>query len=142
MICRSPNNEKEWEQYYDLRYSVLRKPLGQEPGSEQNEGDKTGEHFALFDLDNIIAVGRLDFNNEEVGQVRFVAVHPEYQGQGKGKLLMRSIESRAKYLGLNKIVLHARENALDFYERLNYTQIKKSHLLLGQVQHYFMVKEL
>ena len=37
---RAPRNEKEWEDYYDLRYRILREPLGKERGSEKNDGDK------------------------------------------------------------------------------------------------------
>ena len=45
---RIPETEEEWEDYYALRYRVLREPLGQPIGSERNEGDETGIHFALY----------------------------------------------------------------------------------------------
>ena len=39
---RSPKTTDEWQEYYDLRYRVLRQPWNQPRGSERNEGDKKG----------------------------------------------------------------------------------------------------
>ena len=57
---RSPKTDKEWVEYYDLRYRVLRQPWNQPIGSERNEGDASEQHFALYSDLNLIAVGRLD----------------------------------------------------------------------------------
>ena len=57
---RPPRNEKEWENYYDLRYRILREPLGKERGSEKNEGDELGEHICLYDNGILKAIARLD----------------------------------------------------------------------------------
>ena len=46
---RLPKTEDEWEDYYDLRYRVLRQPLNQPRGSEKNDGDEDGIHFALYE---------------------------------------------------------------------------------------------
>ncbi|MEN9442704.1 MAG: hypothetical protein RLZ33_2781, partial [Bacteroidota bacterium] len=48
MEIRSPQIEREWEEYFDLRYRILREPLNQPKGSERNDGDATGIHFALY----------------------------------------------------------------------------------------------
>jgi hypothetical protein len=40
------------------------------------------------------------------------------------------------------MILHAREVALDFYKKLDYELVEKSHLLFGEIQHYLMVKDL
>ncbi len=56
IIIRSPKNDLEWEQYYDLRYRVLRQPWKQPRGSERNEGDETGEHFALYENEKLMAI--------------------------------------------------------------------------------------
>ena len=45
---RSPKTDKEWVEYYDLRYRVLRQPWNQPIGSERNEGDASEQHFALY----------------------------------------------------------------------------------------------
>lgn len=139
---RTPKTAEEWEAYYDLRYRILREPLGQPRGSERNDGDETGIHFALFEEGSIKAIARLDANDSSAMQVRFVAVELTEQGKGLGKMIMEATEQVARELGMSKIVLHARENALDFYRNLGYGLVEKSHNLFGLVQHYYMEKAL
>jgi tRNA-dihydrouridine synthase len=55
---------------------------------------------------------------------------------------MEACERVACERGDTKIILHAREVALNFYTKLDYKLIEKSHLLFGEIQHYLMEKEL
>ena len=142
IVIRTPKTPVEWEKYYDLRYRILREPWQQPRGSERNEGDATEMHFAYFENGKILGVGRLDSQSEKVAQIRFMAVETETQGKGIGKALMLEMEQVAKERGDKKIILHAREIALDFYQKLGYALIEKSHNLFGQIQHYLMEKEI
>lgn len=136
-----PNSPDEWDDYYRLRYLVLRKPLGQPEGSERNEGDLTGEHFALYEDDVLKAIARLDNYAPTISQVRFVAVDSSIQGKGYGKLIMEAVEKRSKETGNTKMILHARDYAVPFYEKLNYILVEKSYKLFDVLQHYLMEKE-
>lgn len=139
---REPRNEKEWEDYYDLRYRVLREPLEQERGSEKNDGDTTGIHFALYDNGTLKAIARLDETDQQgVAQVRFVAVETDQQGKGYGAEIMEAVEENSQERGDHKMILHARDYAVDFYKKLGYTIVEKSHLLFGVLQHYLMERE-
>jgi predicted GNAT family N-acyltransferase len=138
---RLPNTPDEWDDYYRLRYLVLRKPLGQPEGSERNEGDLTGEHFALYEDDVLRAIARLDTYTPTISQVRFVAVDTSIQGKGYGKLIMEAVENRSKETGNTKMILHARDYAVPFYEKLNYNIVEKSYKLFDVLQHYLMEKE-
>ena len=138
---RLPNTPYEWDDYYRLRYLVLRKPLGQPEGSERNEGDLTGEHFALYEDDVLRAIARLDTYTPTISQVRFVAVDTSIQGKGYGKLIMEAVENRSKETGNTKMILHARDYAVPFYEKLNYNIVEKSYKLFDVLQHYLMEKE-
>jgi len=142
IVIRTPNSEKEWENYYDLRYRILREPLNQPLGSEKNEGDSTGIHFALYDDGILKAIARLDQSVEKISQVRFVAVETSSQGKGYGKLIMEATEATSKDQGNKKMILHARDYAVDFYLKLNYTLIEPSYKLFDVLQHYLMEKEL
>jgi GNAT superfamily N-acetyltransferase len=137
---RSPQTQEEWDAYYDLRYRVLREPLDQPRGSEKNEGDETGEHFALFEDNVIKAIARLDHSGDRIGQVRFVAVDQALQGKGFGRLIMEATEKRSVERGDHTMILHARDYAVDFYLKLGYTLIEPSHKLFGVLQHYLMEK--
>lgn len=143
ITIRTPKSDAEWDAYYDLRYRILREPLGQPRGSERNEGDEIGIHFALFEDDKIKAIARLDYSDlqEGIAQVRFVAVEENLQGKGFGKKIMIATEEAAIARGDKKMILHARDYAVDFYLKLGYTLIGESYLLFGQLQHYLMEKE-
>ena len=142
IVIRAPKNELEWEQYYDLRYRVLRQPWNQPRGSERNDGDATGVHFAVYENENLKAIARLDINDEKIAQVRFVAVETEIQRKGYGKQVMLAIESYCKTKNSSEIILHAREIAIPFYQNLNYVLIEKSHLLFNEIQHFLMTKKI
>jgi GNAT superfamily N-acetyltransferase len=141
MEIRSPQTEREWEDYFDLRYRILRKPLNQPKGSERNEGDASGIHIALYDNGIVKAIARLDQQDAEVFQVRFVAVEKAEQGAGYGRKIMEATEQKAKELKGQKIILHARDYAVDFYLKLNYKLIEPSYKLFDVLQHFLMEKE-
>lgn len=137
---RCPNSEIEWESYYDLRYRILREPWNQPPGSERNEGDDSAIHVAYFENGKIFGVARLDLMVDDIGQIRFMAVETSKQGKGIGEKLMLHLEELAFLNGRKKIILHAREIAIGFYQKLGYVMIEKSHLLFGEIQHFLMKK--
>jgi GNAT superfamily N-acetyltransferase len=143
MTIRTPQNNIEWEQYYNLRFRVLREPWNQPRGSERNEHDAIALHLACFEQDELCGVVRLDTHESATqAQIRFMAVDPSYQGKGIGKKLMQAAEQKAIQLGFSKMMLQARENALPFYQSLHYKLIEKSHLLFGEIQHFRMEKNL
>ncbi len=139
---RSPQTELEWQAYYDLRYRILRAPLNQPLGSEKNDGDATGVHFALYEDGILRAIARLDRAEPGLAQVRFVAVDDNLQGRGYGRMIMQATEEAAKQRGDTEMILQARDYAVDFYLKLGYTLIEKSHLLFGVLQHFKMSKRL
>jgi predicted GNAT family N-acyltransferase len=138
---RTPKDH-EWDAYYDLRYRVLRAPLNQVRGSERNDGDAAGIHFALYEDNTLKAIARLDRHDETTVQVRFVAVETSEQGKGYGRLIMEATEQHAAGGGNTKMILHARDYAVDFYLRLGYILIEPSHKLFGVLQHFLMEKSL
>jgi predicted GNAT family N-acyltransferase len=137
-----PKTQKEWDSYYDLRYRILREPLGKERGSERNDGDENGIHFALYDNKKLVAVARLDSVDQSICQARFVAVESNLQGKGYGKEIMNALENKAERLGYYKMILHARDYALPFYEKLGYTLVGPSYVLFDVLQHFEMFKLL
>jgi N-acetylglutamate synthase-like GNAT family acetyltransferase len=140
-MIRSPQSETEWTAYFQLRYAILRAPWGQSKGSEQTADEDQHQHFAYFDNANeLLGVGRLDLVDPQTTQVRFMAVADQQQGKGIGKAIMYEMENISKEKGIQKIVLHAREIALPFYQKLGYQLDAPSHLLFGEIQHFLMHK--
>jgi N-acetylglutamate synthase-like GNAT family acetyltransferase len=112
-------------------------------GSEQSPDEAKHQHFAFFDEQaKILGVGRLDLIDHQTAQIRFMAVDQDVQNNGIGKSLMLDMELAAKASGVQEIILHAREIALPFYDKLGYQLVEKSHLLFGEIQHFLMRKKL
>lgn len=141
IIISKPQTPKEFEAYYLLRYEILRKPWGQPRGSEKDENEESSIHIIASDnKKKILGVCRLQFNSEEEAQIRFMAVDSNTQGMGVGQKMLQFAEQEAKKYGRKKVVLQARENAVEFYKRSGYQVIKKTFLMWNEIQHYLMEK--
>ena len=142
-VCRSPKTAEEFEQYYQLRWQVLRQPWGQSLGSERDNLEQESYHRMVVDENSkVLAVGRLEKISQYSGQIRFMAVCPSAQGQGLGRQIIEALEQQAKKLGITNITLNAREKALSFYQKLGYISKGFSHLLFDEIKHFTMNKEL
>ena len=137
---RTPKSKEEWKDYFHLRFITLREPWNQPLGSEKDEGDSKATHFALFENGVLKGAGRMDIIDAETAQVRYFCVAPDSEGRGFGRRIMQSIEMEAKEREIEKIILHARENAVKFYQRLGYQILSESYLLFGVIQHWLMEK--
>ena len=139
-----PSTSEEFKKYYNLRYEVLRKPWGQPLGSERDEREETSIHRMIIDNKTVkvLAVGRLQFNSTHEAQIRYMAVADNLQGKGLGSQIISALEDVARGKGIQRIILSARENALQFYKNNGYEIIEKTHLLFGKIQHWLMRKEL
>ena len=139
-----PSTSKEFKKYYNLRYEVLRKPWGQPMGSERDKREETSIHRMIVDENSgdVLAVGRLQYNSIDEAQIRYMAVADKFQGKGLGSQLISVLEDVARGKGIQRIILSARENALQFYKNNGYEIIEKTHFLFGKIQHWLMRKEL
>ena len=141
-LC-SPSTTDELTQYYQLRWQILRKPWGQQQGSERDEYEKQAIHKMVINEEGeVLAVGRLEKTNTYKGQIRFMAVSDKAQGQGLGQQVLNALEQKASQLGLKEITLNAREDAIGFYQKLGYKKEKFSHTLFDEIKHYTMIKPL
>ncbi len=139
---RVPETPGEWDQYYNLRWRVLREPWGQPLGSERDELDLQSFHAAIWDGVMPVAVGRLHFNSPLEAQVRYMAVDPNWQGQQLGSRILSLLEARAQSAGAQRVVLNAREDAAGFYHRHGYSVTGPAGLLFGAIPHLQMLKRL
>jgi N-acetylglutamate synthase-like GNAT family acetyltransferase len=145
MLIKSPENSIEWDAYYDLRWRMLRAPWNQEKGTEKDELEHHKDTFhamAVDDSNNICGVARLQVIDENMAQLRYMAVHPLHQGRGVGKALVLHLESKAQSIGIKNIKLQSRENAVNFYISLGYNLVEKTFLMYNSIQHYLMQKVL
>jgi len=147
ITIRSPETEEELQQYYHLRWQLLRAPWGEPEGSEKDALEQQSHHFIAvsdnqMNSSGIVGVARLQFNNQEEAQIRYMAVVPAFRRMGVGRTLIDALEQQAQVNGCRQIMLNARENAVAFYRALGYRTEGRSYLLFGTIQHYKMTKRI
>jgi GNAT superfamily N-acetyltransferase len=143
MRPRSPQNDAEWESYYELRYQVLRAPWGQPRDSKGSDEDVPMVHAMIADhRKRAVAVGRLLILSPTEGQIRSMATAEDMRGQGLGQQIIRYLEQAARDAGITVITLNARKDAIPFYEKLGYERVGEGPLLFGKIPHAAMRKEL
>ena len=92
---------------------------------------------------NVIAVGRIHFLIERnIAQIRYMAVDNNHIKEGLGTKILTCLEVYASNNKIDKIILHSRETANDFYIKNGYKKIKKTHMLYNEIQHWLMEKEI
>lgn len=103
------------------RNAVLREPLGRRLTEDELARDVAYLHYAAFTDDGEV-VGTVLLGALSATQVRArqVSVQAEVQGSGVGTRLMAFAEGQARTQGFSEMVLHARETAVPFYERIGY----------------------
>jgi len=138
----TPQSPQDWQDYYQLRYQVLRAPWGQPPGSERDELEADSAHrFVRAQDGSVLAVGRLHRLQDGWAQVRYMAVAENARGHGLGALLLQGLEQQAVAWKCAGITLNAREQAIGFYRHLGYQPGRQLEPLFG-IAHQQMTKSL
>ena len=138
-----PASPADFQQYYELRWKILRAPWNQPRGSERDSRDADSTHLMMIDnRDVAVAVARLHFNSIREAQIRYMAVAVEQQRRGLGSRMLQALEQKAAALGAACIVLDAREAALGFYVRQGYSAEGPGHMLYNCISHIRMCKTL
>ena len=139
----SPQSEAEWDNYFDLRWRVLRAPWHQARGSEKDDREAESEHLMIVGQDSRpLAVGRLHFNSLAVAQIRFMAVDPAAQGRGLGTAILQKLEQRARAAGATSIVLNSRDDARPFYQKHGFAVVGPAPTMFDAIKHVRMQKDL
>lgn len=131
----------EYEQTVALRHQVLRKPLGLSYDPTELAGEKDSFHLALGEEAELVACLVLKPLDERFIKMRQLAVRQNAQGKGFGRALVNYAESFLKGRGYEEIVLHARETARGFYEKLGY-EVEGDPFIEVGLPHLFMRKQL
>ncbi len=140
---KKAETEEELAQCYELRYQILRKPWQQPRGSETDGREQECiTALAIDENENPIGTGRLQMNTDDEAQIRYMAVADVQQGRGVGGELLLFLEGEAKKLGAKNMVLNARENAIQFYQKHGYIMTAEAETLWGIIPHKRMEKVL
>lgn len=131
----------EYEKMIRLREEVLRHPLGLSFSEDELNGEKNDVLIAAFDDDEMLGCCLLTEIKEDIVRLRQMAVRDNVQRKGIGQAIMNFAETLAKDKGYKKIIMHARDTAMGFYERCGYTTVSSSFIEVS-IPHYLMEKTL
>jgi predicted GNAT family N-acyltransferase len=139
---RSPLTNSEWKKYFLFRWNILREPIGLDKKSTKDSLEEKSYHLMVTDIsENILGVGRIHFLNKKESQIRYMAVQEEYRKMGIGKQIVIGLEGFSIKNDRYKIILNARDNAVNFYSRLGYKILGPYDAGIG-IDHYKMSKNL
>lgn len=131
----------EYKQMVKLRNDILRKPLGLGFTEEELETEKDNMLIAAFEDERILGCCMLVEEQPGTVRLRQMAVLNDLQGKGIGRALMNFAENLARDRGYKILRMHARANAIGFYEKVGY-KVKGDQFLEITIPHYVMEKVL
>lgn len=131
----------EYRQMVKLRDDILRKPLGLRFTEDELEAEKDNLLIAAFEDERILGCCMLVEEKPGVARLRQMAVLNDLQGKGIGRALMNFAENIARDRGFKHIRMHARSNAVGFYEKVGYRAIGEPFMEVT-IPHFIMEKKL
>jgi len=135
------HGSKEYQQMIKLREDILRKPLGL--GFDANELEEEKDNMLIGAFEDEDMLGCCMLVEEKPGTVRLrqMAVLNDLQGKGIGRALMNFAENIARDHGYKILSMHARKNAIGFYEKMGY-KVTGDEFIEITIPHYVMEKQL
>ena len=125
ILFKTPSSSEEFKNYDLFRWEILRKPIGKSIESLKDEYEDSSYHLIGVIDNKIIACGRLHFNNAYEAQIRYMAIDEHFQRKGIGVKVIELLEAEAKKKQINKIVLNARNQVIEFYKKSGYKSLRK-----------------
>ena len=132
----------------NLRSKILRNNL--DPNLCKFPGDKEINSFHLGAFNGNALIGGVSVMKNECKkkelpncfQLRGLFVDKEFQHNGIGKTIVNFVENCLRGSGVNYLWMNARESAVLFYLKLNYSNSKISYVINEIGLHYLMYKKL
>lgn len=135
------HNSNEYSQMIQLRISQLLEPIGVPASYIQQENEKSDILIGAFEENELIGCCILSPKDDNVIQLRQMAVRSEYRGQGIGAAIIVFAEAVAKEKKFSILVMHARDQVIDFYKKCGY-EIYGNHFFEVGIGHHKMQKQL
>jgi GNAT superfamily N-acetyltransferase len=107
---------------YYVRTEAMVKGFGIPLHGEFDEHDTPDTKYVVA-VDGVLPVGtcRLHVVDEKTAKIERVAVIADYRKQGVGREVILEAEKWLTDMGIEKVIITSREEAVGFYEKLGYT---------------------
>ncbi len=135
------HDSRDYQEMIELRYQMLRKPLGLTFSPADLEAEKEDILIGCFEDDKMEACCVLTQTDPKTVRLRQMAVTSGLQGKGIGRVLMTFAENIARDRGYKRLTMHARKSAVGFYEKNGYNTCSEEFVEVT-IPHYVMEKEL
>lgn len=113
-------NSKQYQELLELRDELLRKPLGMSIKDDNLEAEKNCLHIGCFDDGELVGTCYYKPINDTTMQMKQVAVKQTKQRMNIGSTMFLQTLELLKLRSITTINVHARINALGFYEKLGF----------------------
>jgi predicted GNAT family N-acyltransferase len=138
--------EIEWDsnryrEEIDLRYRLLRAPLGLTFTPEQLKAESGELHFGILEEESLIACAVVVPLSIRQTKLRQMVVDSAFQKRGIGSRLIHGIERELRGRGFIEVELNAREAAVPFYQRLGY-EIEGDSFIEVSIPHFKMKRSI
>ncbi len=138
-IDRIELDSELYQKELDLRYRILRKPIGMTKEQVCSPVERQCDHFVMNDEEHVYGCVLLHRESATSGRLLQMAVDKSLQGNGLGARLVSALEAYAASVGITSVVLHSRQVAAGFYERLGYETFGEPFNEVG-IRHVIMRK--
>jgi GNAT superfamily N-acetyltransferase len=141
--------EIDAQRTHDLRRRVLREGMPDQNVDFAHDRDPGAIHLAALEGERVVAVATfwpepapavIDAHGAAV-RLRGMAVDPEWQGQGLGRLLMKHAYALLPRRGFDLLWANARDTAIGFYERMGMDVVGEGFVAVG-LPHHVVVRRL
>jgi N-acetylglutamate synthase-like GNAT family acetyltransferase len=135
------HGSKEYQLMVNLRYEVMRKPLGLSFSPDELSKEKNDILICAFDEDELMGCCVLTDLKDGCVRLRQMAVQKNMQGKGIGESMVTFAENIARDKGFKTLTMHARDTAIGFYEKYGY-KVKGELFIEINIPHHIMEKKL
>jgi len=131
-----------------IRHPVLRTGMAIESCILPGDDLKSTIHLGAYNQNTLLGVCTILDNPKDSpftvpnGQIRGMAVKISTQNNGIGRLLIKEVESHAKYCGIHLLWMNARKGASGFYLAMGYRIVGSEFEVPIFGPHYVMKKQL
>ncbi len=114
-------HNNEWEEYHRIKDEQFFKNLDVE--YDRNHPSFTEPehfHFCLYQGGEVVGIAHIELLSEEKAALRPLCIDTPYQKKGLGKYFLIFLERWLELQGIRVLHLHARIDAIPFYEKQGY----------------------
>ncbi|ORX91778.1 N-acetyltransferase GCN5 [Basidiobolus meristosporus CBS 931.73] len=145
IVVRKVETDEQREQAYSIRKTVFVKEQNCKEENECDEYDPICLHWLAYYVESDgaeLPVGtvRLVEYKPRVGKLGRLAVLREYRGMKVGKALSEAVENSGREQNWEKIILHAQQDKIGFYEAVGYEVFDSNIFYEEGIPHVKMVK--